>query len=113
MDRPEDIEVNPVSGNVYMVMTNNTFRGTDERPATDAANPRPTNAFGHIIETVAAGGDHAEISFTDDTALFASIQHPGEGGNLAATTSTWPTGSLALPAVVVASHTRLAEVGSA
>lgn len=63
MDRPEDIEVNPVSGKVYCVMTNNTRRATDNNPATDAANPRPANKHGHIIELTEAGDDQAATSF--------------------------------------------------
>jgi uncharacterized protein len=63
MDRPEDIEPNPVNGRVYMVMTNNTQRGTSNRPAPDAANPRVENRHGHIIEVTEANGDHTSTTF--------------------------------------------------
>ncbi|MGH2531908.1 MAG: PhoX family protein [Thermomicrobiales bacterium] len=69
MDRPEDIEHNPVTGKVYMVMTNNTLRGVEDNPGPDAANPRPENAFGHIIEVIEDGGDHAATTFTWDIFL--------------------------------------------
>lgn len=63
MDRPEDIDVNPKTGKVYLALTSNAKR-TEER--TDAANPRAANAFGHIIEIVPDGGDHAADTFTWD-----------------------------------------------
>ena len=55
MDRPEDVEVSPTTGKVYVMLTNN-----DERTAEqiDAANPRADNVFGHIIEIIEADGDH-------------------------------------------------------
>ncbi|MCL6644292.1 MAG: PhoX family phosphatase [Dehalococcoidia bacterium] len=62
MDRPEDIEVHPQSGVVYAVMTNNSQRGTSGRPGVDAANPRPENRHGHIIEII-PDGDHAAATF--------------------------------------------------
>lgn len=58
MDRPEDIEVNPVNEKVYIVCTNNTQRGRDGFDGVDAANPRVQNRHGHIIELVEEGGDH-------------------------------------------------------
>jgi uncharacterized protein len=203
MDRPEDVEVNPVTGKVYVTLTNNSNRGTDGQPGIDAANPRARNNWGHIIELTERDGDHAGTSFgweifmlagdpadegtyfagfpkdqvspiacmdniafdsrgnlwiaTDgqpsalkvndgvfgvptqgpergrvmqllsavngsevaslvfdplSEALFVSIQHPGEGGSLAEPTSRWPTGSVALPSVIVVSREDGAPIGA-
>ena len=181
MDRPEDIETNPVNHKVYCVMTNNTSRTAPNGP-----NPRSNNRHGHIIELTEAGDDPTALMFTWEifmlcgdpnnpadgaffaecdpgdispisrpdnitfdcagnlwiatdgqpssfgkndgifavpvdgsergcvrqflsgpvdaelaslefntgfTALFASVQHPGEGGGLVNPTSTWPDGT--------------------
>jgi secreted PhoX family phosphatase len=71
MDRPEDIETHPQTGKVYIVLTNNSDRGKAGKPATDAANPRGPNKFGHIIELTEAQGDHASTSFTWNLLLLA------------------------------------------
>ncbi|MFN7541379.1 MAG: PhoX family protein [Acidobacteriota bacterium] len=63
MDRPEDVEVNPVTGLLYIVCTNNTNRGLGSSPGTDAANPRANNRSGHIIEVREQGNDHAATTF--------------------------------------------------
>lgn len=194
MDRPEDIETNPVNGKLYMAMTNNNLRGQEGRAAPDAANPRADNRWGHIIEAAEAnndatatmfgwnifmlcgentnesayfagypkeqvssiaapdniafdtagnlwistdgqpsaikandgiyvvpvdgpqrgfvrqfmsgvvGAEMASLAFNpDSTALFVSVQHPGEGGTLEAPTSTWPdAGQPPRPSIVVA-----------
>ncbi|HWV92385.1 MAG TPA: PhoX family phosphatase [Burkholderiales bacterium] len=49
MDRPEDVEPNPLTGNIYVVMTFNERRTAAQ---IDAANPRAENKWGHIIEIV-------------------------------------------------------------
>jgi secreted PhoX family phosphatase len=49
MDRPEDVEPNPLTGNIYVVMTFNERRTAAQ---VDVANPRAENKWGHIIEIV-------------------------------------------------------------
>ena len=60
MDRPEDVEANPVTQKVYVMLTNNGNRTPEQA---DAANPRAVNHFGHMIEMIPPGGDHAAAQF--------------------------------------------------
>ncbi len=77
MDRPEDIEVNPVSGRVYCALTNNSQR--DTRAETDEANPlhqsqtrassgaplvtQSGNRNGYVLELEPANDNHAGSGF--------------------------------------------------
>ena len=72
MDRPEDVETNPATGVVYIMLTNNTKR----KPGMEnGANPRANNRHGHIVEMIppgdADGRDHAALTFRWDILLKA------------------------------------------
>ena len=66
MDRPEDVETNPVTGKVYMALTNNS-----KRTAVDEANPVVGNRDGHVIEMCEAGDDHTATTFGWNILLLA------------------------------------------
>jgi hypothetical protein len=61
MDRPEDVEANEKTNKVYVMLTNNSRRTAGQ---VDAANPRSDNRFGHIVEMMPEGGNHASPKFT-------------------------------------------------
>ncbi|HEV7606778.1 MAG TPA: PhoX family phosphatase [Steroidobacteraceae bacterium] len=67
MDRPEDVEPSPITGRIYIPCTKSEDRGVahddhwngrETTTGVNAANPRPENKSGHIIE-IAEGGDDA------------------------------------------------------
>jgi uncharacterized protein len=60
MDRPEDVEANPKTNKVYVMLTNNSQRKTED---VNAANPRAGSRFGHIIEMMPENADHASVNF--------------------------------------------------
>ena len=68
MDRPEDVEADPLTNKVYVALTNNNRRNAEQ---VDAANPRAENRFGHIIEMVPENGDHTATAFRWDILLKA------------------------------------------
>ncbi len=84
MDRPEDIEGNPVNGRIYCALTNNTNRGSASLPV-DEANPVATsmtrsaigsplvsqsgNRNGYVLELTEDHDDHTGTTFTWDLFL--------------------------------------------
>lgn len=51
MDRPEDIDVNPVNGHIYVALTKNPAR-----EETDAVNRRAPNPMGYVLELIPPNG---------------------------------------------------------
>ena len=68
MDRPEDVETNPVNGRTYVACTNNTKRTPSQ---IDEANPRANNKHGHIIEITPDRGDDTTTGFSWKIVLIA------------------------------------------
>jgi secreted PhoX family phosphatase len=58
MDRPEWLAVHPETKEVYVTLTNNK-----SRHATDAANPRAKNIFGHIVRWKETNDDATSTQF--------------------------------------------------
>ena len=57
MDRPEDVETNPVNGRVYVMLTNNNTRKPEQ---ISKLHPRATNLYGHIIELLPPGTEGSD-----------------------------------------------------
>lgn len=68
MDRPEDMEPNPVTGKIYLALTNNSTRAL---AGVDEANPVAPNRDGHVIEMTEDGNDHTAENFTWNILLLA------------------------------------------
>lgn len=88
MDRPEWVSVSPVTGEVYVTLTNNSKRA---QHGLNAANPRnyagdKGNTNGHIIRWAPEKGDHTSDKFTWDVYLFAA-PHDLTAENLSALTA--------------------------
>ncbi|WP_199428948.1 PhoX family protein [Qaidamihabitans albus] len=64
MDRPEDIEANPVNGRIYAALTNNSDRGAAGKAGVDEANPRNGNRNGQVLEWEERHGDAAATRFS-------------------------------------------------
>lgn len=89
MDRPEDVEASEKTDKVYVMLTNNTRRTAAQ---VDAANPRASNAFGHIIEMLPTNRDHAATTFTWEVLVKCgdpSIATVGATFNSATTKDGW------------------------
>jgi uncharacterized protein len=85
MDRPEWIALHPATGEVYCSLTNNSLRGTKDKPGPDPANPRARNIYGHIIRWREAGGDPRAPRFEWDVFLLAGDprhREPERRGNV-------------------------------
>jgi len=82
MDRPEWTGVHPITGDVYITLTNNANRGKNggSGKALDAANPRyyddgegnKGNPNGHILRIREASGDPVATTFNWDITLFGA-----------------------------------------
>lgn len=78
MDRPEWTAVNPVNGDVYLTLTNNS-----SRTETNPANPRAKNVNGHVIRWHESDD---QVSFDWDIFVFGSDANAGPETNLSGLT---------------------------
>jgi secreted PhoX family phosphatase len=97
MDRPEDVETNPVNGRVYVMLTNNNRRTAQQ---VNPANPRAANVHGHIVEVIPPGAgtgrvDHAATEARWDIFLMAG--KPGQDAGARYHRATSDNGWLSCP----------------
>ena len=108
---PKD-QVSPIAtmDNIAFDDSGNLWIATDGQPSAIKVNdgvfgvPTDGPERGHVKQILSAvvGSEVASLAVDSPSqSMFVSIQHPGEGGTLTEPTSHWPTGSVALPAVVV------------
>jgi secreted PhoX family phosphatase len=71
MDRPEDVEPNPLTGRVYVACTNNTDRGKAGKEGPTEPNPRNANRDGHVVEIIEDRGDQTSETFRWNLLLVA------------------------------------------
>lgn len=78
MDRPEDIEISPLTDRVYVALTKNPNRS---QRLIDAINPSAKNYCGHIIEIIPPGSegnrDHISTAFAWNFLLFGGDSNEG------------------------------------
>lgn len=86
MDRPEDVEPSPITGRIYIPCTKSLDRGVTKEKVSygretetgvNAANPRPANRSGHIIEITEDGDDGTATKFTWNVFLLAGDPEAG------------------------------------
>lgn len=95
MDRPEDVEPNPVTGRVYVMLTNN-----DRRTEANATNPRPRNAHGHVVEMIPPGAGTARVehaSLEGRWEIFLLAGKPGHDAGARYHRATSESGWLSCP----------------
>lgn len=93
LDRPEDVQPNPKTGKVYVMLTNNSRRKPDQL---DAVNRRAKNIWGQIIEISPEDQDHgAETARWDMLVQCGNPQMPDAQASWHAGTS--PNGWFACP----------------
>jgi secreted PhoX family phosphatase len=77
MDRPEDVETNPVNGRVYVMLTNNINRTPQQ---VNPANPRANNLHGHVIEVIPPGAGTGRVDHAATEARWEVFLAAGKPG---------------------------------
>jgi secreted PhoX family phosphatase len=80
MDRPEDVESNPRSGIVYVMLTSNAARKPGD---VDGPNPRAPNRHGHIISLIPPGAPGPEVDHAADEFRWEVLLLAGDPNNTA------------------------------